>query len=346
MKETFDSDKLLTLYFSGKLKNSEKQAVEAWKDASDENHLIFKNAEKIWQSLNLLQEMRQYNTGKALSKVNTKLGQTKRNMQKSFLFYWQRIAAILLLPLLILSGIYFFRNNLTPNDTVVWQTITTPPGVKSQARLPDGTTVWLNSGSTLHYPSSFTNKERNVKLSGEAFFEVTKDKSHPFLVNLGEIGIEVVGTRFNVINYHEEKRTEIVLTSGKIKLYGQKADRRQVITEMQPGQKATYEQGENQVSLKYVDTDKYTSWIDGKLVFRDDVMNEVVRKLDRWFNVEIEIADPEIADYVYTATFREETIGQILELLKRTSPIEYTIIPARQLNDGSFEKEKITLTKK
>ena len=344
MTDKYDYDKLLSGYFSGSLTPTEKEALDEWKADSDENLSAFKNAEKVFLSIDLLHEMRTYNTTNALSKVTKRAGEADRTNR--FLFYWQRIAAILLLPLLLAGGIYFYRNNETTENTIVWQTITTPPGIKSQAQLPDGTMVWLNSGSSLFYPSSFTDGKRNVKLEGEAFFEVTKDKSHPFLVNLGEIGIEVVGTKFNVINYHEEKRTEIVLTSGKIKLYGQKADRRQVITEMQPGQKAIYEQGGNQVSLKYVDTDKYTSWIDGKLIFRDDVMDEVVRKLNRWFNVEIEIADQEIADYVYTATFREETIGQILELLKRTSPIEYTIIPVRQLPDGSFEKEKIILTKK
>jgi len=345
MENQYD-DNLLATYFSGKITGEERQAVDEWKEASDENRIIFKNAEKVWQSLNLLQEMRQYNTDQALSKINIKLGQTNRNIQKSFLFYWQRVAAILLLPLLILGGIYFSLNNRTPNDAIVWQTITTPSGVKSQAQLPDGTMVWLNSGSTLHYPSSFTNKERNVKLSGEAFFEVVKDEQHPFHVNLGKISIEVLGTTFNVINYANEDQTEIILTSGKVRLLGQQKDTKQLIAEMQPGQKAVYLKASNKLSMQKVDTDKYTSWIDGQLIFRDDAMDEVIRRLDRWFNVEIEMADQEIAQYVYTATFKDETIEQILALLRRTAPIEYIIIPGKRLGDESFEKQKIILKKR
>lgn len=347
MNKQYDFDQLLGTYFSGKLTNAEKQAVDKWKEGSDENRIIFNNAEKVWQSLDLLQEMRSYNTAGALSKVHEKTIQASENIRKGFLFYWQRIAAILLLPILLISGFYLLQELKSSGDDIVWQTITTPPGIKSKAQLPDGTVVWLNSGSSLQYPSSFTRNERAVKLIGEAFFDVAKDEKHPFLVDLGRIGIEVLGTKFNVTNYDQEKRTEVVLTSGKVQLYGMQKNRKQLITEMLPGQHAVYQKSEHAISmLEYVDPEKYTSWIEGRLVFRDDAMNEVVRRLGRWFNVEIEMADPEIGRYVYTATFLDETMEQILELLKKTAPIEYTIIPSKRLNDGSFDKQKIILNKK
>ncbi len=342
MKRSYDYETLLTSYFSGKLKDEEKQIIEEWKNSSKENLLIFENTGKVWRSLSLLQEMRTYNTSQALLKVNNKIGQQRLSKHR-FLFYWQRIAAVLLLPFFILAGTYLFLDRQSKKDNLIWQTISTPPGVKSQAQLPDGTKVWLNSESRLSYPSSFTSNERNVKLSGEAFFEVAKDKRHPFRVNLGKIGIEVVGTAFNVINYENEKQTEVILTSGKIKLLEQKENKIHRTTEMEPGQKAIYSESDGKISLQQVDTEKYTSWMDGRLIFRDDEMIEVIRRLDRWFNVEIEIADPEIAQYIYTATFRDETIEQILYLIKRTSPIEYTIIPEKRLNDGSFIKQRIIL---
>ena len=345
MTEKFDYNKLLASYFSGSLTQEEREAIEGWKEASEENFSAFKNAEKVSRSIGLLQEMRHYNPSLALQKVNKSIGQARQH--KGFFYYWQRIAAALLLPLLIAGTIFFLsEKDKVPENSVVWQTVVTPPGIKSQVKLPDGTHVWMNSGSRLSYPTPFINDKRNVKLTGEAFFVVAKNKDHPFLVNLGKIGIEVLGTKFNVTNYLEEKSTEIVLTDGKVRLYGVNSAKRQKIATMQPGQRALYRQGNNKLSLKYVDTDKYTSWIEGRLIFRDDSMNEVVRKLDRWFNVDIEIADPEIAGYVYTATFRNETISQILDLLKRTSPIGYTIIPSKKLEDGSFEQQKIIITKK
>jgi ferric-dicitrate binding protein FerR (iron transport regulator) len=346
MKEHFDYDELLTSYFSGTLTGDEERELEEWKEASEENLMVFKNAEKVWQSLNILQEMRGYNVSQALSNVHRKTQKSSDQIQKTFLFYWQRIAAILLLPLFIGGAIYFTKAKQTSGNSVVWQTISTPPGVKSQIQLPDGTLVWLNSGTNLSFPSSFSDGTRNVKLLGEAFFEVAKDEKHPFTVDLGKINIEVVGTKFNAINYEQEGQTEVVLASGKVRLFERYENQRRLISEMEPGQQAIYLNAGNTISLKNVDTGKYTSWIEGKLIFRDDPMDEVVRKLDRWFNVQIEITDPNIGGYIYTATFQNETIEQILSLIKRTSPVEYAIIPGERLKDGSFEKQRIILRKR
>lgn len=345
MKEHFNYDELLTSYFLGTLTGAEEKTLEDWKSASTENRAVFSNAEKVWQSLNLLREMRGYNVSRALSTVHKKIEFSPTRYLKGFVFYWQRIAAILLLPLLISGVIYFILKDSSTNS-VVWQTIVTPPGVKSHIELPDGTFVWLNSGSSLRYPSSFSDGTRSIKLQGEAFFEVAKDKKHPFDVDLGKINIEVTGTAFNAINYGQEGQTEVVLTSGKVKLVEKRGNKRRLISEMEPGQQAIYLKAGHAISLKKVDTGKHTSWIEGKLLFRDDPMTDVVRKLDRWFNVRIEIADPEIASYIYTATFQNETIEQVLDLITRTSPVEYSVIPGKRLNDGSFEKQRIILRKK
>jgi len=342
MKRSYDYETLLTSYFSGKLKDEEKQIIEEWKNSSKENLLIFENTGKVWRSLSLLQEMRTYNTSQALLKVNNKIGQQRLSKHR-FLFYWQRIAAVLLLPFFILAGTYLFLDRQSKKDNLIWQTISTPPGVKSQTQLPDGTKVWLNSESSLCYPSSFTGDERNIKLTGEAYFEVAKDRHHPFHVDLGKISIEVVGTAFNVTHYENEKQTEVVLTSGKIKLLEQKGNKTYHATEMEPGQKAIYHESDGKILIQQVDTEKYTSWLHGRLIFRDDEMIEVIKRLNRWFNVEIEVADPAIAQYIYTATFSDETIEQILYLLQKTSPIEYKIIPHKRLNDGSFIKQRIIL---
>lgn len=346
MKEHFNSDELMALYFSGILNRTEERKLEDWKEASEENLSDFKNAKKVWQSLNMLQEMRGYDVSRALSNVHKKTELSSDHSQRGFLFYWQRIAAIMLFPLIIGGIIYFIQSKNTLSNIVVWQTITTPPGVKSQAQLPDGTRVWLNSGTSLNFPLSFSEGTRNVKLLGEAFFDVAKDEKRPFIVGLGKINIEVVGTKFNVINYEKEEETEIVLASGKVKLFENQENRSQLISEMKPGQQAIYLKTGNTISLKDVDTREFTSWIDGKLIFRDDPIGKVVSKLNRWFNVQIEIADPNMGSYIYTATFQDETIVQILNLIKRTSPVDYTIISGKQLKDGSFEKQQIILKKR
>lgn len=346
MKGQPDFDELMALHFSGSSTKAEEEALSDWKEASEENLSAYKNAEKTWQSLSLLQEMRSYNMPRALAKFHGETGQSTSLNRKGFLFYWQRVAAILILPVLIGGGIYFAQTKHITDNSVVWQTIVTPPGVKSQAQLPDGTKVWLNSASSLSYPSSFSDGKRNVKLLGEAFFDVAKDEKHPFVVDLGKINIEVVGTTFNATNYEHEGRTEVVLASGKVKLFEKNVNENRLVSEMKPGQQAIFHKAGNTMTLNTVETGKYTSWIDGKLIFRDDPMYEVVRKLNRWFNVQIEFADPDIGDYIYTATFRDETIEQVLSLIKRTSPIEYAIVPGERLNDGSYATSRITITKK
>ncbi|MEL7586225.1 MAG: FecR domain-containing protein [Prolixibacteraceae bacterium] len=406
MKQSDHIDTILPAYFCGKLSPEQKQIIEAWKNASEENGLIFKKAESVWKGLDLLREMRTYDTGRALLKVHaailreqalpdpnvsgnaqiepdhnqtlpytagqarlsirarqgqtmeypadrephlSKTGQPEKSgdfqtiRHKGFLFYWQRIAAILLLPVIFFGIAYYFINDKTDSGTAAWQTISTPPGVKSQTQLPDGTKVWLNSDTRLSYPVTFAHNRRQVKLEGEAFFEVVKNSRQPFCVDLGKIGIEVTGTAFNAINYIGEKQTEVILTSGKINLLDQHGNKRRLVTEMTPGEKAIFRESSGKIAIQRVDTDKYTSWIHGRLVFRDDAMAEVIRRLNRWFNVEIEIPDSEIAQYVYTATFSDETIEQILDLFKRTSPVQYTVIPAPRNDDGSFGKQRIIL---
>lgn len=346
MKEQIDYDELLALYFSGHLTEVEKNELENWIETSEENRNAFKNAEKVWKSLDLLQEMKGYDVSKALSSVHKKVERSSVRSLQGFLFYWQRIAAIILLPLLISFLIYFIQEKYSEKNSIVWQTITTPPGVKSQIQLPDGSLVWLNSGTKLMYPSSFSDGTRNVKLSGEAFFEVAKDEKHPFFVDLGKLNVKVVGTKFNVINYDQEKQIEVVLASGKVNILENDEKGNRIISEMIPGEQAVYLKDKNSISLKQVDIGKNTSWIHGKLIFRDDPMDEVVRKLDRWFNVQIEISDRDIGSYIYTATFQNETIEQVLNLITRTSPVEYSIIPGERLPDGSFISQRIILRKK
>lgn len=341
MESKKDDMDLLPEYFSGALSDDDRTAVEEWKNASEENLQIFKESEKVYRSLDLLAEMKHYNATLALQKLDERI--SKEKPVRSLIYYWQRVAAILVLPLLLASLYFYFDRN--SSDNVVWQAYQTPPGVKSQLHLPDGTSVFLNSDTKIEYPSTFSSKERRVILTGEAFFEVTKDASHPFIVDAGKIGVEVKGTKFNVFNYGDEDKTEVVLAEGKVNLIENNGGKYTVLAEMSPGEQAVYERAEGKVLMHEVDVDRYIGWIDGLLIFRDDHTEQVVRTLERWYNVEISIENPEIRDYVFTGTFKHETINQVLDLLKRTSPIDYHILPSKKLQNGIYEKQKIILTK-
>jgi len=268
--------------------------------------------------------------------------------QNKFFTVFARVAAVVILPLLVYS-IYLtsrtFKTNLLGAKQVVWQTIKTPVGMQTDFLLPDGSHVWLNSGSVFKFPVSFAKDKRQVELSGEAFFDVSKDASHPFLVKAGKMNVEVKGTRFNIINYPDEMLTELILESGSVRLFSGDYEDHKTITLIKPGELASLDNNQNQLSVSNVDVEKYTAWKDGKLIFRDDQMDEVVKKLNRWFNVEIALQSSELKEYVYTATYRDETLPQILELLKISAPIKYNVIERKRLPDNSFSKRKIIITK-
>ncbi len=269
-------------------------------------------------------------------------------MRTGFLRIFSRVAAILLLPLLAYSVYISFENGKSdvlalnhPN----MQTVKTATGMQTDFQLPDGSHVWLNSGSILKYPVPFANDIRQVELTGEAYFDVRKDASHPFVVNAGTMNIEVKGTKFNVVNYPDEATTEMILESGSVQLFSGDYENRKTIIKVKPGEMASYDKSANELKISKVEVDKYMAWKNGTLIFRDDKMDEVVRKLNRWFNVEIILQSPQLKEYIYTATYREETLAQILELLKISAPIKYTITDRVRQPDNSFSKRKIYITK-
>jgi transmembrane sensor len=254
-----------------------------------------------------------------------------------------------LLPLLIYSGYINLRNfslKKLQEEHVVMQTISSRQGMVSQFALADGTKVWLNSGSELQFPTSFTGALREVKLKGEAFFEVTKNEKQPFRVNANELKVDVLGTSFNVVSYDDEAQAEVILVEGKVKLSSEKGQFRKEYGTMHPGQRAVYNETTQKVEAEEVNVDKYIAWRDGNLIFREDKMEDVAKRLSRWFNVEIVINDPEIKSYAYKANFRNENLTQVLNLLKISAPIDYKIIGNKLLPNGEYTKQKIYLMKK
>lgn len=339
-------EELLPGYFSGDLQDKDRTMIDEWRSESAENEIIFQESKKAWEAMPLLQEMEQFNSFEALKKINTRI--SKQETTKWWISI-QRAAAILLLPLLIYSGYISIRNISLKNQQeahVVMQTISSRQGMVTQFELADGTKVWLNSGSALQFPSLFTGDLREVNLSGEAFFEVTKNENQPFLVKAKDLNIEVLGTSFNVVSYDDEQQAEVVLVEGKVSLFSEIDQVKKVFGTLNPGQRVVYLDENQQVLAEEVEVDKYIAWREGNLIFRDDKMEDVVRRLSRWFNVEIVINDPEIKNYAYKATFRNENLTQVLNLLKISAPIDYQIIDNMLLPNGEYSKQKVYLMKK
>lgn len=335
---------LLPSYFEGSMSKDDRDKVDVWKEVSDENRKLFADSLKAWEGIEHLIRMKKYNAEKALESLSLRI---EKHKSVSFFTLLQKVAAVLILPLLV-ATIYFATK--TPTQQIAdtqWHTIKTPAGQRSEFILPDGTKVFLNSKTSLSYPVVFNSATRDVKIIGEAYFQVAENKEKPFIVNTGKIKVEVTGTEFKASNYPGENLTEIVLASGKIILFQGEYDKnRNVLGSMVPGEKAMFYENEDKIYFEKVEVDKYISWKDGVLMFRDDSMQEVVQRLNRWFNVDIRLTGKTLEDYVYTATFRDESLIQILDLLKMSAPIDYSIKQRERKPDKTFSKMEIEIIHK
>jgi ferric-dicitrate binding protein FerR (iron transport regulator) len=218
--------------------------------------------------------------------------------------------------------------------------------VRSRIELSDGTTVWLNSGSKIQYPDKFPKGRREVVLEGEAFFDVHSDTSNPFYVDLGRLKVKATGTKFNITNYASEEKSSVYLAEGHVAVIADKDRSEVTLGKLKAGELMVYSHSAKKIVISQAENEKYLGWLQGKLIFRNDYMDQVALRLGRWYNAEIIVEDQELNDFFFTATFRNETLEQALDLLSRSSPIGYTIIPAPQNNDGSFGMRKVIIREK
>ncbi|MFV5696869.1 FecR family protein [Flavobacterium sp. ZT3R17] len=215
----------------------------------------------------------------------------------------------------------------TPLEKLVYNTIKIPYGKRFELELSDGTIVHLNSGTTLKYPVRFiAGENRQVFLDGEAFFDVTKDKKHPFIVNADNLNIRVLGTHFNVSSYPEDNLTDVVLVEGSVGLYtaNEKFDANKN-TILKPGYKGSFNRKDNHIETKPVITDVYTSWMEGRLTFKNMSFNDITKKLERHYNVTIVNQNKKLANEKFYASFGDEPIEKVLSYFNDVHGINYTI---------------------
>ncbi|MCH4552681.1 FecR family protein [Aestuariibaculum lutulentum] len=218
--------------------------------------------------------------------------------------------------------VYTDENN---QDKLVYNTLTVPYGKRFEIQLSDGTVVNLNAGTSLKYPVKFIKgKQRTVFLKGEAFFNVAKDKTHPFIVNSDGLDVQVLGTQFNMSSYPEDVNSDVVLLEGSVYLTAVKDKGNSAILE--PGFKGSINKfSQDKIEKKPVITSIYTAWIDGELVFRNITFKDMLKRMERHYNIEIVNNNSELKEEKFNASFRKEPIEKILEYFKITYGINYEI---------------------
>jgi ferric-dicitrate binding protein FerR (iron transport regulator) len=338
---------LISGYFIGNLTESELQELKNQLELNPDNLKIFEDYRVLWKESGKNITINPIEVEDALIKTKLRLP-----FQKSRIFsYLLRAAAVFILAGLF-SSVYLYYHNavLMSGNTnnmeqpVIMQEVSAVFGTRSKFQLCEGTTVYLNSGSKLIFPQRFTSNSRNVELVGEAFFEVTSNQAKPFVVKTHDINVRVLGTAFNLQVHPESNEINTTLVHGKVILETEIEGISKQLAELKPSDHAVYNTQKKAIKISVEeDLDKFIGWKDGKLVFFNDPIENVSDKLGNWYNVTVKINNTELKKYRFTATFTDEPIEQVLDLLSKSSPIRYQIKKAARLSDNSYSKREIII---
>lgn len=315
--------KQIIRYIKNDLDSVEKRKVIEWIRQSPENQKVY----------NILKAQYIASTFKDVPNSNNDFffNRFKNNIKKRKFGKAIYVAA----TLTILFGFAWGFKNIMRNDINPAQKISdlnivselqkisfnTERGDKKEIYLPDGSKITLNADSELSYPKTFNDSIREVTLIGEAFFDIKRDVTKPFIVNTNSIKIRVLGTSFNVKSYDKDKKVETTLVTGKVELI--KGKETPIV--LAPSQKAVFHKTENKLEIEKVKSLDVVAWKDGTLIFDKTPLQEVVTDLERKYNTKIIINSKTLLNYEYTGTFDNLNIDDVLKLLTISSPIRYTM---------------------
>lgn len=325
----------LIKFFKGEATEAETDSIIEWVKRSPENMKYFAREKILFTAL---QMERDDEGAQAAPSEMSAAGGGRRRVR------WGRIAASTGIAAAVASLLFAFgietekylerRNSVViPAKAVPECSVYTEKGVKGFVILPDSSKVWLNSDTKIVYPQQFAGRYRNVKLIGEAYFEVAKDSLHPMLVNTDrDFTIEVLGTSFNVKSYDNEDVAVTTLYSGSIKMnYRERRDGRPTdnteTVMMKPNDTFSYYLNatqEGNVAVPSKDAEMSKAWKDGVLIFDNTSMDEVIKMLERWHGTKFIVKNDKIYNYKLSAEFSSESIVQILEIIRMLMPVTYT----------------------
>jgi len=208
---------------------------------------------------------------------------------------------------------------------VTYNTIETPRGGEYQVTLPDGTKVWLNASSSLRFPTAFTGKERRVELTGEGYFEVAKNKDLPFIVSTGREIVQVLGTHFNISSYKDEKYSRTTLLEGQVKISLPNKDNKTEIASriLTPGQQSVVHSEKMEVIA--IDAQEAVAWKNGEFMFNNEDIESVMRKIARWYDVEVIYPATLKNKYIWGSVSRFQDISEVLKIIELTGSVHFKV---------------------
>lgn len=304
-------DEQIKKYFQGELDAAERLKLLRQVESDDKLKKQFIESKNMYALLSLTPEADDKKANQdGYIRFNAKI-RTKKI--RRMLFHAASCAAIAML--LILSTYWVTANHhSTMHPVIADNTLYVPAGQRVKLTLQDGTDVWLNSQTTFIYPAVFSDKERRVFVEGEAFFDVAKNARNPFIVSSRGIDMKVLGTKFNVHSYPGEKEIQTSLIEGSLHVYFSQPDKKGVI--LKPNEQVIIKNGTMKIgSIPHYD---HFLWRDGIYSFENELLIDILKKLELYYDVKIEVKDPSIFKWEYTGKFRQrDGIDEILRMIQR-----------------------------
>ncbi|WP_372650885.1 FecR family protein [Draconibacterium sp.] len=359
---------LVIRYLKKELSEEGKKELFHWVYEKKENEKLFYHLKDIWETAQFENISKGADTNSEWERLamvaiheETDHFYEKKSV-KHTLYQVLKVAAVVL----VTFGIGFMVQKYLPEEEQ-YACVNVPYGAKSELQLPDGSMIWVNSGSTLKYPTDVSGKEVNIYLDGEAFFDIAKNPKRALNVKTSSINIQVHGTSFNVKSYANDDVVETTLIEGLVSISGKVGNRvikspiflkpneqaviaksNETVNVTTPSEESTTEEtAQNQMSTplttiqpkieitKGIEPDEFIMWKYNVLVFKNERFEDLAIKLERWYNVQITIADKDLKNSRYTGTFEKESIEQAMKALSLSLPFKYEI-----------DKNKITILKK
>ena len=304
-------EEILSKYFSGELNRAEELTLFLQMKNDEQLRQEFIRLQNIYALTRLAPDPTQESERmKGLSSFTRRMNEKKRQRRMRFLLQYAAISLLLMASTFFLTRALILQSNATAE----MNTLYVPAGQRAQLTLHDGTQVWLNAQSTLTYPARFNRKRREVSVVGEAYFDVTENRKKPFIVTTQQLTMEVLGTEFNVYSYPESGYTQTSLVEGSLRV--SETDNPSHTLLLSPSQQIIFK-GE-QMQLEPISNPDHLLWREGIYAFDNERLIDIIEKLELYYDITIQVEDPEIFNVRYTGKFRQrDGIDEILHILQK-----------------------------
>jgi ferric-dicitrate binding protein FerR (iron transport regulator) len=312
-------NELIEKYFKGNLSSAEKKQLFALIETDVNLKKEFISTQNLYAASSLLPD--EEDERRALPKLK-QFKQKRVGRTAIHLFRHMARYAVAICLAVLLTWVYMKQTTPQANEPViVWQELVTPPGQRAMVKLADGTTVWLNARSSLRYPAVFTKTERRVELDGEAYFDVEHKEEQPFIVSTEKLNIKVLGTEFNVHAYKGRNEFNAALIKGSVKIYNKGNEDNALF--ISPNEYV--EMIDNRLVKKGFGNRDFLLWREGIYAFDDVTFMEIVRKLELYYDVTIQVVNEKLSTYQFTGKFRQrDGVESVLRTLQKVYYFRFT----------------------